>query len=260
MATTYNNLYLDIRRRLKQAGYPGAGLEARELVCCGSGSITVTIQPYLGGEKRTETVYFSLPCAPQKEATVLLDSTCTEEGLAAYRCHGHGINCETVFEEIVLPARGHSLFSVSQYIEKPTATLPGLGMGTCRVCGLIGVEEVVAPIFSDVVSDAFYSEPLDYCHAKGWVTGVTENTFAPGNACVRAQVVTFLWRAQGEPAISSAQNPFTDVAQGSFYETAVLWAVEHGITNGLDALTFGPGRVCNRAQIVTFLYRDAKIP
>jgi len=37
MATTYNNLYLDIRRRLKQEGYPGASLEARELVCCGSG-------------------------------------------------------------------------------------------------------------------------------------------------------------------------------------------------------------------------------
>lgn len=37
MAITYNNLYLDIRCRLKQEGYPGAGLEARELVCCGSG-------------------------------------------------------------------------------------------------------------------------------------------------------------------------------------------------------------------------------
>ena len=37
MAITYNNLYLDIRARLKKAGCPGASLEARELVCCGSG-------------------------------------------------------------------------------------------------------------------------------------------------------------------------------------------------------------------------------
>ena len=34
--TTYNDLYMDIRRKLRQAGYPAAGLEARELVCCGS--------------------------------------------------------------------------------------------------------------------------------------------------------------------------------------------------------------------------------
>ena len=222
---------------------------------CGSGTVSVIIGNYLNNEVRTESFYLNIPCAPRAEATVLVPSTCTEEGLAEYRCVGHDINCNTVYEQKILPPLGHKLFSVSQYIEKPTATLPGIGMGTCQVCGLIGVEEVVAPIFSDVVSDAFYSQPLDYCHAKGWVTGVTENTFAPGNACVRAQVVTFLWRAQGKPAVGSAQNPFFDVAQGSFYETAVLWAVEHGITNGLDAVTFGPGRVCNRAQIVTFLYR-----
>ena len=60
MATTYNNLYLDIRRRLKQAGYPGAGLEARELVCCGSG-------------KTREEFYrdAQLYVAPETESTIM---------------------------------------------------------------------------------------------------------------------------------------------------------------------------------------------
>ena len=221
---------------------------------CGSGSITVTIQPYLGGEKRTETLHFRVPCAPQKEATVLTDSTCTEEGLAAYLCHGYGINCETVIEEVAIPAKGHSLFSVSQYIVKPTATLPGLGMGTCQVCGLIGVEEELDPIFSDVIPEGFYSRALDHCYAKGWVTGVTENTFAPESACVRAQVVTFLWRAAGCPAPQRGVNPFVDVKQSDFYYDAVLWAVENGITTGTDATHFSPLASCNRATILTFLY------
>lgn len=55
---------------------------------------------------------------------------------------------------------------------------------------------------------------------------------------------------------TSSNNPFTDVAQNSFYYNAVLWAVEKGITNGMAAATFGVDNICNRAQVVTFLYRS----
>ena len=223
---------------------------------CGSGTITVVIGNYLNNEVRTESIFLTIPCTPRAEPTVLQPNTCTEAGLAEFRCVGHDINCTTVYEQEILPPLGHKLFSVSQYIEKPTATLPGIGMGTCRVCGLIGVEEAVPPIFSDVVANAFYSEPLDYCHAKGWVTGVTENTFAPGNACVRAQVVTFLWRAAGCPKPTIRNNPFVDVKETDFYYSAVLWALENGITTGTDATHFSPMGVCNRAQVVTFLWRS----
>ena len=73
--------------------------------------------------------------------------------------------------------------------------------------------------------------------------------------CNRAQVVTFLWRAFGQPESESQSHPFTDVQSGSWFEAPVLWAVENGITAGLTATTFGPAANCNRAQIVTFLYR-----
>jgi hypothetical protein len=68
-------------------------------------------------------------------------------------------------------------------------------------------------------------------------------------------VVTFLHRTTGNPQPGTAEKPFTDVKTGTFYENPVLWAVENGITAGLSATTFGPDTVCNRAQIVTFLYR-----
>ena len=234
--------------------FDASTLELTPLVC-GSGSITVTVESYLGGGQRTETVYFRVPCAPMPEATVLLESTCTEDGLAVYRCHGYGLNCQTEFEQEVLEATGHTLISVNQYVVKPTATLPGLGMGTCKICGLMGVEEEVPPVFSDVVSDGFYSRALDHCYAKGWVTGVTASTFAPEGACVRAQVVTFLWRAADCPKPQKTDNPFVDVKESDFYYQAVLWALEQGITTGTDATHFSPMGVCNRAQVVTFLWR-----
>ena len=58
----------------------------------------------------------------------------------------------------------------------------------------------------------------------------------------------------GSPA-SAAEVSFTDVQPGQFYSTAVAWAVENNITNGISATAFGVGNTCNRAQVVTFLYR-----
>ena len=224
-------------------------------IVCGEGSITVTIGNYLNDSTRTETVFVTAPCAPMAEPTVLTEPTCTEDGLAEYRCHGHGINCETVFDEVVLPATGHTLEAVNDYLLEPTATQPGIGLGKCAVCGLEDADQEVPPIFSDVAGDSFYSEPLDYCYEMGGGTGITADTFAPGNPCIRAQVVTFLWRAAGEPEPALEESPFVDVQEGTFYYDAVLWAVENGITTGTDATHFSPAGVCNRVQVVTFLWR-----
>lgn len=233
-----------------------AGTMLLEPAVCGGGTLCFTIEGYAeGAQPRVETVQIEYPCAPQAELTVLQENTCVEDGLAAYLCHGYGVSCETMFEEQVLPARGHELFSVSQIIEQPKATLPGLGMGTCKVCGLIGAEQELPPVFTDVVCDAFYSRALDYCYDRSWVTGLTADTFGPKNACQRGQVVTFLWRAAGKPEPESADNPFVDVKEGSYYYKAVLWAAEQGITTGTDGTHFNPTGACSRAQVVTFLYR-----
>ena len=109
--------------------------------------------------------------------------------------------------------------------------------------------------FEDVKIGSFYEDAVQWAVDMGITTGTSETTFSPDNDCLRAQVVTFLWRAAGEPTPTSSHNPFVDVAPADYYYSAVLWAVENGITNGADATHFNPNGVCNRAQVVTFLYR-----
>ena len=109
--------------------------------------------------------------------------------------------------------------------------------------------------FTDVPEGSFYEAPVAWAVEKGITNGMADFVFGSDESCNRAQVVTFLWRAAGKPEPKSTKNPFVDVEKGSFYEKAVLWAVEKGITNGVDETHFAPEKSCNRAQVVTFLYR-----
>ena len=122
-----------------------------------------------------------------------------------------------------------------------------------RAAGSPEPETAVNP-FVDVTEDSFFYKAVLWAAEKGITSGVDQNHFAPFAACSRAQVVTFLWRANGRPE-SNAAIPFADVAEGSYYEPAVKWAVENGITSGMSANIFGVNTTCNRAQIVSFLYR-----
>ena len=108
--------------------------------------------------------------------------------------------------------------------------------------------------FVDVPEDAFYYKAVLWAVEKNITNGIDGTHFAPFALCNRAQVVTFLWRANGSP-LAFAENVFTDVRSGTYYKQAVLWAIEKGITNGISATEFGVENVCNRAQVVTFLYR-----
>ena len=114
--------------------------------------------------------------------------------------------------------------------------------------------------FQDVPDDAYYFEAVNWAVANNVTNGTSETTFSPNVGCTRAQVVTFLWRAAGQPEPTEGTNPFTDVKEGTYYYKAVLWAVEKGITNGTSETTFDPDEPCTRGQIVTFLWRRAGKP
>ena len=88
--------------------------------------------------------------------------------------------------------------------------------------------------------------------------GVDATHFAPNDQCTRGQIVTFLHRAKGNPAVENAENPFEDVEEGVYYYNPILWAAENGVTAGVDATHFAPNAQCNRAEVVTFLYRANK--
>lgn len=122
------------------------------------------------------------------------------------------------------------------------------------------VPEVPGTTFTDVPAGAYYEEAVGWAVDKGITKGTSDSTFTPDGVCTRAQAVTFLWRAAGSPAAKAGSLPFADVKAGSYYDDAVRWAVENGVTVGTSATTFSPNATCSRAQIVTFLWRAQKSP
>ena len=116
-------------------------------------------------------------------------------------------------------------------------------------------ENDTANPFTDVSATAYYYKPVLWAVQNGVTSGTSATTFSPGKPCTRGQVVTFLWRAEGEPEPAADETPFTDVQMNAYYYKAVLWAVENGVTQGTSATKFSPNATCTRAQVVTFLYR-----
>ena len=110
--------------------------------------------------------------------------------------------------------------------------------------------------FTDVKAKAYYYKAVLWAVEQGITSGTSATTFSPNEPCTRAQVVTFLWRMEGSPEPTQTENPFTDVKAKAYYYTAVLWAVEKGVTSGTSQTTFSPKGFCTRAQCVTFLYRE----
>ena len=109
--------------------------------------------------------------------------------------------------------------------------------------------------FLDVNETHFFYDSVLWAVDQGITNGLDDTHFGPFGICNRAQVVTFLWRWAGSPEPTATECPFTDVEAGSWYEKPVLWALENGITNGVSDTEFGADLPCNRAQVVTFLWR-----
>ena len=111
--------------------------------------------------------------------------------------------------------------------------------------------------FTDVPEGKYYYDAVywAYNHDPRITAGSSGTTFSPNDPCTREQIVTFLWRANGEPEPTATENPFSDVPEGKYYTKAVLWAVEKEITAGATPTTFNPNGGCTREQAVTFLWR-----
>ena len=108
--------------------------------------------------------------------------------------------------------------------------------------------------FTDVAADSYYAQAVAWAVENGITKGTSDTTFSPDAHCSRAQIVTFLWRAQKSPVVTAA-NPFADVSVDAYYVNAIQWAVSEGVTTGTSAVTFSPDADCTRAQIVTFIWR-----
>ena len=110
---------------------------------------------------------------------------------------------------------------------------------------------------TDVPSGSYYYDAVLWAMEQGITKGTSDTAFSPNASCTRAQIVTFLWRANGSPVVSG-NSAFTDVAADAYYAAAVTWAEKNGVTGGIGGGLFGSNNNCTRAQIVTFLYRGVK--
>ena len=109
--------------------------------------------------------------------------------------------------------------------------------------------------FWDVGAGAYYADAVSWAKANGITTGTSATTFSPNQDVTRAQLVTLLWRLDGEPTAPAAG--FADVSPGRYFSTAVAWAKEQDITTGTSASTFAPEDAVTRGQAAAFLYRYA---
>ena len=205
-----------------------------------------------GGIALTETVTIQ----DSVNGKVTADNTCAEEGDTVTLTvePDKGYTLETL---IVTDKKGDALELKDKGNGKYTFTMPASDV---TIKATFMEDNSMLNFFVDVPADAYYYDAVLWAAEKGITGGVDATHFAPNATCTRAQAVTFLWRAAGSPAPKSSEMPFTDVAPGSYYETAVLWAVENGITKGTSDTTFTPNAKCTRAQIVTFLWRSQKSP
>ena len=111
--------------------------------------------------------------------------------------------------------------------------------------------------FVDVNEGDWFYDAVVYAYQNELMDGVGGNRFAPNSETTRAQLVTILYRLEGEPAVSG-DLPFTDVEAGIWYTDAILWAAQNNIVNGVNDTEFAPGDDLTRQQLVTILYRYAE--
>ena len=164
---------------------------------------------------------------------VVTAPTCTEGGYTTYTC-----TCGDSYTADETPALGHDWH--------------GTECGRC--------DATRENPFTDVAENSYFIDAVLWAVENDVTTGISATMFGPNANCVRGQVVTFLWRAEGCPEPVTTENPFKDVSEEDFFYKAVLWAVENNITTGVSADEFAPYQACNRAHIITFLYRTLGNP
>ena len=201
-------------------------------------------------------------------------ATCTEPATYYVQCD----NCDAISDTVTIPvgkALGHDFSNNVEYCangcgtknpnyipsvpDLPSLDIPHKPSTNPSNKPSTNPEEPDNP-FIDMDENEYYYDAVIWAYNNGITSGYTNTTFEPLLNCTRAQVVTFIWRAYDSPEPQENENTFTDVVEGAYYEDAVQWAVENGITEGTTSTTFSPDDIVTRAQVVTFLWRAAGKP
>ena len=210
--------------------------------------------PYSGGSSSYDPTYSVSTPSKTEHGTVTVSPKSASKGdrvtVTVKPDSGYVLETLTVTDK-----NGNELTLKDKGNGKYTFTMPA---GKVEVKATFMEDNSMLNFFYDVPNNAYFYEAVKWAVKNGITTGVGDNLFAPEQPCTRAQIVTFLWRAAGSPEPKGAASGMTDVVSGSYYEKAVAWAIENGITTGTTTSTFSPDATCTRAQAVTFLARALK--
>ena len=185
---------------------------------------------------------------------VTTEATCGAEGVMTYTCE-----CGDSYTEAI-PATGEHSFVEWNIHTEPTYESYGMEFSICTVCGFVGYNELpmleyVNP-FTDVKENHWFYDAVEYCVKKGFVSGMTEDTFAPNANLTRAQFLTILANYDGVDltAYEGRDAGFEDVKPAHWWNEAICWAVEKGYTAGVSETAFGPNNNITREQLARFFY------
>ena len=210
--------------------------------------------PYSGGSSSYDPTYSVSTPSKTEHGTVTVSPKNASKGdtvtVTVKPDSGYVLETLTVTDK-----NGNELTLKDKGNGKYTFTMPA---GKVEVKATFMEDNSMLNFFYDVPNNAYFYEAVKWAVKNGITDGVGNNLFAPEQPCTRAQIVTFLWRAAGSPEPKGAASGMTDVVSGSYYEKAVAWAIENGITTGTTTTTFSPDVTCTRAQAVTFLARALK--
>ena len=210
--------------------------------------------PYSGGSSSYDPTYSVSTPSKTEHGTVTVSPKNASKGdrvtVTVKPDSGYVLETLTVTDK-----NGNELTLKDKGNGKYTFTMPA---GKVEVKATFMEDNSMLNFFYDVPNNAYFYEAVKWAVKNGITTGVGNDLFAPEQPCTRAQIVTFLWRAAGSPEPKGAASGMTDVVSGGYYEKAVAWAIENGITTGTTTSTFSPDVTCTRAQAVTFLARALK--
>ena len=214
-----------------------------------SGTVTYVEPSYYSGSSSAPTYSVTVDKTENGSVTVSPKSASKGSTVTITVKPDSGYTLETL---TAIDSKGKEIQLTNKGEGKYTFTMPA---DKVEVKATFMDDNTMLNFFVDVKSGDYYYDAVLWAAKNGITSGTDAVHFSPEQPCTRAQIVTFLWRAAGSPEPKGAASGMSDVVSGSYYEKAVAWAIENGITTGTTASTFSPDATCTRAQSVTFLYR-----
>ena len=222
------------------AAFTAEGAPAAPVFSCGSGTYFTRQSVEISCETEGAVIYYTTDGSEPSAANGIL-----------YTGEAITIRTTTTLKAVAVKDGVYSAVTSARYTIAGSSGVPSIPSTVVP-----GAQTVS---FADVSEIDYYYEAVQWAVQNGVTNGTSATAFTPDMAVTRGQLVTFLWRAAGAPAVTGA-NPFADVRESDYYYEAVLWAVQNGVTNGTGAAAFSPDVAVTRGQAVTFLWRAAGAP